>query len=96
MFKGVEDVMRKPCVVVEVPNQPAAEIILAAEVSRGTVQRKKLYQDSVGNYARPDIWSVTWHNKPKDILFTDTPIAGFHEETGLWDYDSSGTPFDRD
>lgn len=108
LFKGVENQiisvgqsvqLWEPCQWIDVSgknNAYASEGILAANASRGVVQRKKLYMDSVGNYARPDIWSVTWHNQPKDVMFTDVPIAGLHPETGLWHYDSTGKPYDRE
>lgn len=83
----------QPCKWVDVlgnNNAYANEGIVVANASRGAVQRSKLYMDAVGNYARPDIWTVSWHNAPRDILFTDAPIVG----TGLKGYDASGLPFD--
>ena len=102
IFRGIENQiitvgsgvdLWQPCLWVDVTgpnNSYAKEGIVVANASRGAVQRKKLYQDSVGNYARPDIWSVTWHNQPKDTFFTDVPISG----DGLKEYDATGKPYD--
>lgn len=102
LFKGVENQMIsvgpfldewQPCKWLDVVgpgNTYADEGIVIANASRGAVQRKKLYMDAVGNYARPDIWSVSWHNAPRDVFFTDAPIVG----TGIKGYDASGKPYD--
>ncbi|KAG2428444.1 hypothetical protein HXX76_011564 [Chlamydomonas incerta] len=88
--KGPENIGLPGCTVIDIPGLPAGEIILAAPASRATVYRKKLYQDAVGNYARPDIWSVTWHNAPKDTMFTDIPMT----TDGLKGYDAGAAQFD--
>lgn len=92
LFRGANEygfLISSPCGVINVTgnNTHPDEIILFQNVSVGEVQRKALYQDQVGNYARPDIWSFTWHNKPRDVAFTDTPIQG----NGLKSYDFDAT-----
>ncbi len=68
IFRGVENqiisagpslTLWQPCAWIDVtgPNSSfSREGIVVANASRGAVQRKKLYHDNVGNYARPDIW----------------------------------------
>ncbi|KAG2482539.1 hypothetical protein HYH03_018530 [Edaphochlamys debaryana] len=88
-YRGPEAAGVAPCTFVRVEGVDTdREFVLGNLVSRGEVFRKKLYQDAVGNYARPDIWSVTWHNAPRDIMFSDLPVT----TDGLRGYDTAGTP----
>ena len=45
------------------------EFLVLTYATRGEVLESKTYQDNVGNYARTDIWQVTWNNAPRNILF---------------------------
>lgn len=93
LYRGMNEVttLHSPCGLINVtgPRVHADEVIVTQRISRGEVQRKKLYMDAVGNYARPDIWSFVWHNQPRDVAFTDAPVRG----NGLFTYDvKEGAP----
>lgn len=45
------------------------EFLVVANATRGKVLAAKTYQDNFGNYARTDIWKVTWDNAPRDYIF---------------------------
>lgn len=45
------------------------EFLIVTHATRGEVLASKTYQDNVGNYARSDIWKVTWDNAPRNVLF---------------------------
>lgn len=53
-------------------------LVVTGEASLGAVLAAKTFQDNLGNYARSDIWKVTWNNAPRGYLEATTPYEGYN------------------
>lgn len=54
------------------------ECLVVSEIDLSMIQMIKLHLDNAGHYARPDVFQLRWHDRPKPVL--DRVSIGYEEQ----------------